>query len=273
MTNPANPYHQYEAPLVIAHRGGGGIAPENSCDAFDMAAALPDVHALETDVHMTKDGVIVVSHDPDVDRMADGKGMIRDMTLAELQSLDMGYQFSEDGESYPFRGKGCRYMTLEEMITRYPQHIINIDIKQHDTVVVDQFVALMQKHDMQQRIVVGSFDEATVKRVRQLMPGVATCATYREVLSFFLLNKVGLAGRWRHGCVAMQIPEKEGRLTVITPSFIKNLQVHGVQVHVWTVNETRDMQRLLGWGVDGLITDFPERAIETVNAYKVRSAG
>lgn len=260
-----NPYQRFETPLVIAHRGGGGVAPENSREAFDLAAALPNVHALETDVHMTKDGVIVVSHDPDVDRVANGTGMIKDMTLAELQQMDMGYQFTPDGYSHPFRGVGCSYMTLEEMITRYPEHVINIDIKHHDPVVVKEFVDLMRKHDMQQRIVVGSFDGPTVQLLRGMMPGVATCATYQEVVSFFLLHKLGQTGRWKHGCVSMQIPEKQGRLRVITRRFVKALQARGVQLHVWTVNERAQMRKLLDWGVDGLITDFPERAIEEVS--------
>ena len=265
MTNLVNPYHQFETPLIIAHRGGGGVAPENSREAFDLAAALPDVKALEIDIHMTKDGVLVVSHDPDVDRMADGKGMIRNMTLAELQRLDMGYLFTPDGgQSYPFRGQGSTYMTLEEMITRYPEHIINIDIKQHEPVVVERFVQMMKKHDMQQRIVIGSFDGFTMQQVRRLMPGVATCGTYWEVLAFFLLNQIGQTGRWRHNCVALQVPEREGKLTLVTPDFVKNLHAQGVQIHVWTVNEPAQMQRLLSWGVDGLITDFPERAIEEI---------
>lgn len=268
MTNIGNPYQQQQIPLIIAHRGGGGMAPENSQIAFDRAASLPMVHGLETDVHMTKDGVLVVAHDADVDRTTEGRGMIRDMTLAELQRLDLGYRFSSDGESHPFRGQGLAYMTLEELITRFPDHIINIDLKQHEPVVVERFVRLMRQYAMQERIVVGSFDTLSIKRLRQLMPAVATCSSYSEIARLYVLHKAGMSHLWWHNSVVMQVPENDGRLTLITPEFIRNVQAHGVQVHIWTVNEAEQMDRLLSWGVDGLITDYPERAITAVEKYK-----
>ena len=258
----------HQTPLIIAHRGGGGVAPENSQVAFDHAATLPQVVGLETDVHMTKDGVLIVAHDADVDRMTEGRGMIRDMTFEELRRLDLGYRFSLDGETYPFRGQGLVYMTLEEMITRYPDHIINIDLKQHEPVVVERFVRLMRQYDMQERIVVGSFDTLSIKRLRQLMPDVATCASYSEIARFYVLNRARMSQLWWHQCAVMQVPENDGRLKLITPEFIRNVQARGVQIHIWTVNEVAQMERLLQWGVDGLITDYPERAIELVEKYK-----
>ena len=92
-----NPYLRYPSPTVIAHRGGGGLAPENSLLAFDQAAAMEGVHALELDIHSTRDGQLIVAHDADVDRMTNGTGWIREMTGSEIRALDAGYDWTEDG--------------------------------------------------------------------------------------------------------------------------------------------------------------------------------
>ena len=263
MANVVNPYRRFPTPLVIAHRGGGGLAPENSLEAFENCRQMGGVHALEMDIHMTSDGVLVVAHDETVDRMTEGTGLIKDKTFAEVRALDFGYQWTaDDGKTFPFRGQGVVMPTVEEVFGRFSDFIINIDIKQHEPLVVERFVLLIEQYNMQSNMVVGSFDSATVGLFRKLMPAVATCASYREVLSFFTMNKVGLAGLWPHQCVSMQIPEEAGRLKVVTPRFVRNLRSQGVQLHVWTVNDEADMRRLINAGVDGLITDYPDRMLE-----------
>ena len=267
MKSVGNPYVRFPSPTVIAHRGGGGLAPENSLLAFDQAVAMDGVHALEMDIHLSRDGKLIVAHDDDVDRMTNGTGLIREMTAAEVRQLDAGYHWTDDnGMTFPFRGHGHYLPTMDEIFERYPNHIINVDIKQHDQATVDAFVALIKRHNVQDRMVVGSFDTKTVGRFRTMLPEVATCASYWEVLSFFLLNKIGLSQFWRGSCVAFQISEFDdsGRLRVISERFVRNLKVHNVQLYVWTVNDSAEMSRLLDWGVDGIITDYPDRLLEVI---------
>lgn len=269
MKSVENPYLRYSSPTVIAHRGGGGLAPENSILAFDQAAAMEGVHALELDIHSTRDGQLIVAHDEDVDRMTNGTGLIREMTAAEVRELDAGYDWTDDGgKTFPFRGQGHYLPTLDEIFERYPNYTISIDIKQHDKETVDLFVALIKKYNIQKSVVAGSFNNKTVARFRALMPEVATCATFNEVLSFYLLNKVGLSNLWRGQCCAFQIAEFDegGRLRVIDERFVRNLQARGIQLYVWTVNDSAEMHRLLDWGVDGLITDYPDRLIDVIRS-------
>ena len=262
-----NPYKRKAVgPIVIAHRGGGGIAPENSSFAFEQAHAMAGVDALELDIHPTSDGMIVVAHDPIVDRMTDGSGPINEKSLYELQKLDAGYRWTSDGgKTFPFRGQGLYIPLLEEIFDRYGQDkVINIDIKQRNPSIVKPFVELIRRYNMEENVVVGSFFNDTVAEFRKLAPEMATCATLKEAKRFFVLNKAGMGRAYRGKCVAFQIPEKEGRLTIITKRFIRNLQKHNVQVHVWTVNDSADMNRLLDWGVDGIITDYPDVLINLI---------
>ncbi len=263
-----NPYLKFSPPLVIAHRGGAGIAPENTLPAFDHAAKMPGVHALETDIHMTKDGVIVAAHDADIDTHSDSSGLVRTKKYTELLLADMGYHWSRDTVSFPFRGQNLDVPTLGQLFERYPDQIINIDIKQHEAIVVERFAKVIEAHQAHARIIVGSFNSRTLGYFRKLMPMVATTASYYEVATFFLLNRIGLSRCWQHRCQVMQIPVRYSRLQLITPHFVYNLKKHAVQLHVWTVNDSAEMRRLLSWGVDGLITDFPQRAVDIVQQIK-----
>lgn len=261
-----NPYQRFQKPYVTAHRGSSGHAPENTIPAFDFAAKIEGVAALETDIHATKDGVIMAAHDESVDRMTDGSGEIRGMTYEALNALDAGYRFEKDGD-FPFRGKGLTIPTLGELFERYPKHIINIDIKQESPSIVKPFVELLDQYGRRDSVVVGSFHNETVAEFRRLAPDVATAGSAAEVRRFYILNRLGLSWFYRGKCVAFQIPEAAEGRQIVTPKFVENLHKHGVEVHVWTVNEPEDMRRLLDWGVDAVITDFPEVGCEVCGEF------
>jgi glycerophosphoryl diester phosphodiesterase len=259
---PANPFAQNGKVIVLAHRGFRGMYPENTMLAFQKAAEL-GVGGLEMDIHATRDGVLVVSHDATVDRMTDGSGLIKEMTLAELCRLDAGYRWTPDaGQTFPFRGQGLTIPMLEEVLTAFPQFWINVDIKQASPSIVTPFVAMIRRFGMAERMMVGSFDTETVRQFRRECPEVATAASEPEVRRLFILGKLRLSRFYKGGAKAMQLPEWNGRVRVITPRFVKGAHRAGTAVHVWTVNETADMERLTGWGVDGLITDYPDRLLK-----------
>jgi glycerophosphoryl diester phosphodiesterase len=259
---PENPFAGKEGVIVMAHRGGSGRWPENTMLAFKNAVEL-GVDALEMDIHSTADGVLVVSHDPHVDRVTDGQGGINDLTFSELKRLDAGYRWTADrGQSYPFRGQGITIPTLEEVFTAFPDIWINVDIKQWQPAVVRPFAELIQRYGMTDKMMVGSFDGPTVAAFRRECPQVAAVASEFEARLLFGLSVMRLEKLYWGTARVVQLPEYHGRLHVITPRFIEAAHRAETAVHVWTVDELADMQRLIDIGVDGIMTDFPDRLLK-----------
>jgi len=257
----AHPFFRKHHPvLVMAHRGGRGLAPENTMVAFQQAVAL-GVDVLELDIHSTADGVLVVIHDETVERTTDGQGPVHGYTLAELKQLDAGYHWSADGgKIHPFRGQGITIPTLEELFVTFPRMRMNIDMKQKAPSIVSAFVRLIIAHDMVEQVLVGSFSDASIARYRRhLLEGV-TAASLTETRLFYLLAKLGLTRFYHPAAQAFQIPEQYGRWR-IGPRFIEAAHRCQMEVHIWTVNDVADMRRLIDWGVDGIITDYPDRLL------------
>ena len=250
--------------MVLAHRGWSGRFPENTMLAFRKAAELP-VDGLEMDIHSTRDGALVVCHDPTVDRTTDGHGRIQDFTLAELQKLDAGYRFTPDeGQTYPFRGRGMTIPTLAEVFEAFPHLWLNVDIKQESPDIVRPFCRLIREYGLSKNLCVGSFANKTVQAFRRVCPEVARVASLRETFWLYLLGKCHLEILYRGRVDAVQIPpvEEKYRLTVATPRFIQAAHRNNTAVHLWTINEKAEMRRFIEMGVDGLITNFPDRALK-----------
>lgn len=263
---PPQPYLQGDRPLVLAHRGGADLAPENTMAAFQNAVDL-GVDILELDVHTTADGTVVVIHDESVDRTTDGTGAVHDFTLADLRQLDAGYEFSPDnGQTFPFRGQGIGIPTLEEVFAAFPDMRINVEIKQSDPPIEAAVLEVIERAGAQQRVLVGSEYDDVMARFRSLAPDIATSAATNEVRNFYLAQLLRVSAIYRPLADAFQVPEYSGSTHVVTPSFVDAAHHHGVKVHVWTVNDAETMQRLLDIGVDGIITDRPDVALEVVGA-------
>jgi prepilin-type processing-associated H-X9-DG protein len=168
-------------PLVIAHRGGGGLIPENTLEAFEYSARM-GVDVLELDVHSTSDGALVVMHDRSVDRTTDGHGRINEMTLGEIKKLDAGYSFSpDDGQTFPFRGKGITVPTLEEIFAAFPETTFNIEPKQAAPSIIKPLCSLLRERKMADKTIVGSFRQAVIDEFRGECSEVATSASPSEV--------------------------------------------------------------------------------------------
>ncbi|MEJ2678139.1 MAG: glycerophosphodiester phosphodiesterase [Gemmatimonadota bacterium] len=241
-------------PLLIAHRGGSGLAPENTLAAFRQAAERWPVDMMELDVHATVDGHCVVIHDATVDRTTDGQGAVAELSLAELKTLDAGYRFELDGE-HPFRGRGVQIPTLDEVLDALPGLRLTIEVK----AVAAQTLLFeaIRRHDARDRVVAAGIHD----RERTLFGTYdgTISASAEMIRTFWLFQRLRLA-RFRHvGADVVQVPEREGAIRVVTPRFIRDLHAQGVPVHVWTVDDVEDMHRLLDWGVDGIITDRPDR--------------
>lgn len=259
-SNARNP----NRPLIIAHRGGKGLWPEETMYAFEQAVEL-GVDVLEMDVHSTADGELVLLHDDTVERTTNGTGLINDLTLAEAQALDAGYTWTaDDGQTFPFRGQGMTVATLHEVFTRFPTMRMNIEIKQDEPSIVNQLCTMIYEYNMQNRILVASFNPDTMTKFQQACPDIARSAGATEIRTFFVLNTLKLAAGFTPSSQAFQVPEYSDSTHVLTPAFITAAHSRNIQVHAWTINEVEDMQRIRNLGVDGIITDYPDRLLEVL---------
>ncbi|HEV2802657.1 MAG TPA: glycerophosphodiester phosphodiesterase [Pyrinomonadaceae bacterium] len=249
-------------PLVMAHRGGAGVWPENTAHAFAHAAAL-GVDVLEMDLHATADGALVVIHDATVDRTTNGTGRVSALTLAELKRFDAGYRWTNDGgRTYPFRGTGITVPTLREVLERFPQTRLNIDIKQAQPSIVEPFCRTLSETRATERVTVASFSSQTLAEFRRACPEVATSAGAEEVgvLSSELQAGRGVALKPTPFRI-VQVPEWVGGRAGLTPEAVAALKRAGLEIHVWTINEEASMRRMIALGVDGIMTDYPDKLL------------
>jgi glycerophosphoryl diester phosphodiesterase len=238
--------------IAFAHRGGGGEAPENTLPAFEAAVAI-GYRYLETDVHVTRDGVLLAFHDSGLERLTDRAGKISQLSLAEVREADAGYTFSPDGVTFPFRGKGIVIPTLEELLTRWDDVYLNIDAKADDTVA--PLVKLVTRLNAFSRVCIGSFSDRRVARIRALAGG-RICSSMGQVSTAlaYAASRSGRMPRFHADC--LQVPQRWGRLR-IDRRFVRAAHRSGLQVHVWTVDDETEMEFLLDLGVDGIMTDRP----------------
>jgi glycerophosphoryl diester phosphodiesterase len=239
--------------IAFAHRGGGGEAPENTLPAFEAAVAM-GYRYLETDVHLTRDGVLLAFHDSSLERLTDRAGRIAELSLADVRSADAGYAFSPDGGgTYPFRGTGVVVPTLEELLTRWDDVFLNIDAKADDTVA--PLVELVSRLNAFGRVCIGSFSDRRVARIRALARG-RICSSMGQVATAmaYAASRTGRMPRMHADC--LQVPQRWGMLR-IDRRFIDAAHRAGLPVHVWTVDDEAEMELLLDLGVDGVMTDRP----------------
>lgn len=257
---PPRAYLAHDRPLFFAHRGGALLAPENTVEAFASGLSF-GADALELDIQTTREGEIVVIHDPTLERTTNGAGPVSALTLAELQQLDAGYHFSPDGGAiFPFRGTGVRVPTLRAVLERFPATRLNIDLKQSSAAREERLWALIQEYAAHDRVLVASGDEhEPIVRFRRLSAGrVATSASEREIRAFIIAALGRVAWALRPAYDALQVPETHGRTRVVSRTTVAAAHRAGLAVHVWTVDDRASMERLLALGVDGLMTDRPD---------------
>ncbi len=253
-------------PRLFAHRGASGEAPENTLPAFERAAALGAVY-MELDVHLSQDGHVVVIHDETLERTTNGHGLVREHGLAELQRLDAGYHFTPDaGNTFPFRGQGVIISLLADVLRRFPQVRFTVEIKQTEPPIEEQVIAVVRECNMADALILASEHDAVVTRVRSLAPDIATNCSSGEVVAFMQRVLRRQLGDYRPPARAFQIPPEYGGVALVTPQTVAAIHELGAEVHVWTINDRADMERLLELGVDGLMSDFPGRLLEAARA-------
>ena len=252
-----HPFLDFPTPIVVAHRGASGDAPENTLEAF-AAAVAQGCRYLETDVHVTTDGVVVAFHDHRLDRATDRRGAIEKLTIAEVEQADAGHHLSG------YRGRGVKVPRLEEILTAWPDHRLIIDPK--TDAGVDPLCALLERHDAWHRVCVGAFSDRRVKRVRQLSRGRA-CTSMGPAATATAVLASATTGRMpRLGANCLQVPIRERGVRIVTPRFVDAAHHAGLPVQVWTVDDVRTMHYLLDIGADAIMTNRPRVLFEVLAA-------
>jgi len=245
--------------LHIAHRGGALLAPENTLVAFRAAVERWRTDMLELDVHATRDGELVVSHDPTVQRCTDGHGRIADHTLAELRRLDAGYHFSPDGgRSHPFRGEGVRIPTFREVLHAFPGLRMNVEVKAEAPGIELALATLLRAERAERRVCLGSELDSLAERLLNAAPEV--CAFYpRDALTELVLAiKSGAEPPDDPKFQVLDMPLDYGEVRLVDAPFLEATTRLGRWVNVWTVDDVETMRSLVQIGVGGIMTDRPD---------------
>lgn len=243
-------------PIAAAHRGSRELWPENTMPAFQGAVDLGFTW-IETDLHLTSDGVLVTFHDDTLDRCTDQSGQIGERSTSELQSVNAGHGFSID-DDYPNRDERVPIPTLEEVVTSFPAANFILDMKAPG--LERHLVEFILRNSLQDRVIVGSFNDGRIKTFRHLTRGqVATSSGPLETIKVRAKSWVRRPARTLAD--VFQVPVKRG-IRVVDTAFITSAHKADKYVHVWTINERVEMERLLDLGVDGLITDRPDTLAE-----------
>ena len=246
---------------MFAHRGGSALAPENTLAAFDNGLAH-GADGLELDVHLSRDGVVVVHHDRTLERTTNLTGPIDRLTAAELARADAGADSPPRMDAFDRRDVGIP--TLDGVLARYPDTPVIVELKVNSAELARAVVDVVRKHQAVARVCLGSFGTRVLRAARAIEPALATSAAREEV-------RWALYRSWCRWPVARarydgyQVPEYAGSTRVVSPRFVADAHRAGLGVQVWTVDAEPDARRLLGWGVDALITDRPDVIVPLVS--------
>ncbi len=257
--------------IAYAHQGGAWEGPSSTLYAIATALEV-GATAVELDVHATADGVLVVCHDPTVDRTTDGSGRIAELTYSELRALDNAYWWAPGADvspglephGYPFRGRAPEdrrfgIARLEEVLDEFPGVLLNLDIKQTAPAVApyeESLANLLRRYGRADDVIVASFLDQATDAFAAFAPEIPTSAGTGAVASFFQSVRAGEEPTaMRH--VALQVPFAYSGVTLVDEAFVSTAHEQGLAVHVWTIEEEPEMERLCRLGVDGIITDRP----------------
>jgi glycerophosphoryl diester phosphodiesterase len=261
--------------IAYAHQGGAWEGPSSTL--YAIAAALEaGATAIELDVHATADGQLVVCHDPTVDRTTNSSGRIAELTYSELAALDNAYWWAPgadvspglDPDRYPFRGRApadprFRIARLEEVLAEFPGVLLNLDIKQTAPAVApyeEALATVLRRYGRVDDVIVASFIDRATDALSSFAPEIPTSAGTGAVANFFQSVRAGEEPpAMRH--VALQVPASYSGMTLVDEDFVEAAHGRGLAVHVWTVEEEPEMERLCRLGVDGIITDRPSALV------------
>jgi glycerophosphoryl diester phosphodiesterase len=258
----AHPFFALRRPLAIGHRGCAGEVPENTIASFERGRADGAV-VIETDVHLTRDRVPVLLHDPDVARVTDGRGAVRDLDWSALRRLDAGFRFTAPDASTPYRGAGLRIPSLAEALAALPNIRFNLELKEDRPEIAERVLGAIRDAGREELTLVTAGEDALMEKLRAAVQRcgarVALGASTGDVARFVRAVRDGVEPTAE--AMALQIPSQFAGAPLVTAELIAAAHAHGVHVHVWTINEPDEIAALLALGVDGVISDYPARVV------------
>jgi len=295
-----------DLPILIAHGGGNKEFPDNTLEAFYNAYSVDPRVMMETDVSITKDGVVILSHDVTLDRKTNVTGNICDWNYSDLisQEVDFGYtnptqnqqlsgerkHFTDEFgvEKYPTdvpypNGVSPRHQTvflattLEELITTFPNNRINVEIKQSGDLglkALKEILRLLEKYDAFDRVVLASFHEDLYNEYQRLQKegevpaGFMYSPATNSATKFFILQLLKLDLFYSDKICVFQLPTEQLGFNLATKSLVNAAHKNNIAVHYWTINDVEEMKHLIDIGADGIMTDYPHRLQEVYNQYK-----
>jgi glycerophosphoryl diester phosphodiesterase len=247
--------------IVVGHRGAAAHFPENTAASFDHAVCL-GVDAIEFDLRVSRDGVVVVIHDPTVDRTTNGTGAVADLTVAELKKLDAGSKFTRDGgRTFPWRGRGLQILTFDELLDRYPSIPLLIELKLAAS--SEPARQAIESHSARDRVLLDSMELDALAPFRRAP--FLTGACFDDVLGLLPRALVG-GSTTSLPYSALCIPPWYKGLPIPVRRLAKLVRRRGVPTHVWTVNDPAIARSLWAAGVNGIITDDPETMLSVRRA-------
>lgn len=240
----------------IAHRCGKRILPENTLFACREVFQKNLADLLEMDVHLTKDSRLVVIHDSSVDRTTNGKGKVAELNYEEIKNLDAGYTFTEDGLTFPYRGKGISILELEEFFKELPNAKYYIEIKVKDPLAAELFIGLINKYQMQERVYIGSVRDEVNENLRKLSNHkIPVFSGLIHSSKWYLAYLLGIRGIVNPPEV-LAIPDMP-RMLPVTADFMKAVRQQNMKLHIFTINDKERIRRFKAIGLDGVMTDNP----------------
>ena len=292
-------------PILIAHGGGNREFPDNTLEAFYNAYSVDPRVMMETDVSITKDGVVILSHDTTLDRKTNVTGAISDWNYADLMAQKVDFGYTNPTENDQLSGGRVKFTTkegkevtpldveypegilprdsevflattLEDLLTAFPENRINVEIKQEGDLGLKCLAAvldLLEKHDAWDRVVLASFHEELYDEYQRLQAEGAVpenfmySPAYDAVTEFVVLQILGLDLFFDDGMCVFQLPMEEYGIDLSTTALVNTAHRHNLAVHYWTINDPEDMRYLIGIGVDGIMTDYPHLLQEVYDSY------
>ena len=221
-------------------------------------------------MHATADGHVVVLHDPLLERTTDGAGPVREQTLAEVQTLDAGHHFTAPDGSHPWRGRGVRVPTLDELLAAHPGVPLNIEVKQDEPAIEAAVLAALDRHHARDRTLLAAEHAPIMSRIRAAAPGMLSSCSAAEVADFVFRLRDGQLEGWTPPAFALQVPPSYEGIAIVTAESVAAAHRHGLEVHVWTIDDAAEMDALLDLGVDGIMTNLPALGLEVLRRRGLR---
>lgn len=247
--------------LIIAHRGASGYAPEHTIKAYELGIKQGGAYT-EIDLQMTKDGTLIALHDETVERTTNGKGLAAQLTLAQIKKLDAGSSFNDLNPTQAKKEyEGLQIPTLEEIFQTFgssQRYYIEVKAPSHSGEMEEKLVELMKRYNIKtNHVYVQSFSKDSLQKLKRLNPSL-------RLIQLLPSHRSGFITRKQLKAISAYAMGVGPNARLLTRQYVQTVKAAGLYIHPYTVNDSKQMKRLIKWGVDGMFTDYPDRLAQIV---------